>query len=494
MALLVIAGVLVTLALLLHRALSPPSNFPRNIPTIPIWVSLLGFLTNLDQLEIYAQYIKPSITAHGAVNYFFGGRWNILVQRPELLFEVLKHEDVYAKSGNQKKIPYSVLAAFTGDNVISAHGETWKSYRTVMQPGLQRQDFDFQGIQKNAGKFVGLMLEAQRKLPQGKGVMVNPFIQRFAMQTLGETVLGTDFKTLDSDTPRIHAIHSQLKVQIFKPLFLVAPFLDKFPIESRTKARALVHEFENELVTTVLEQTKDFPEDDDRLISLMKRAKADGTWTEQQFRDNLKITFIAGHENVQQGLNTCLYLLAAHPHLQSALRAEFSSPSPDATTDIANMKASPLLTSFLLETLRLYPPIPQLLNRCTTAAATLGPSNIQIPKDAYVGWTATGAHRDTAAWGADAEEFKPERWGGSTEEMHANMRKWTARGKYVPFHGGRRACLGQGVAMVELRVAVVECVRRSRLSLEDGVTVKFTPGGLLAPMGLRVRFEELEKA
>jgi cytochrome P450 len=62
------------------------------------------------------------------------------------------------------------------------------------------------------------------------------------------------------------------------------PFLDKFPIKSRQEARALVQEFENELVTTVLEQTKDFPEDDDRLISLMNRARANGEWTEQQFR------------------------------------------------------------------------------------------------------------------------------------------------------------------------------------------------------------------
>jgi unspecific monooxygenase len=194
MALLIIVGVLVALALLLHRTVTPPSNFPRNIPTIPIWVSLLGFFTALDQLEIYEQYLKPVLASHGAANYFFGGRWNILVQRPGLLSEVLKHEDLYAKSGNQKKVPYSVLAAFTGDNVISAHGETWKSYRTVMQPGLQRQDFDFAGIQRNAGKLATLMVEAQRKMPEGKGVVVNPLIQRYAMQTLGETVLGTNFK------------------------------------------------------------------------------------------------------------------------------------------------------------------------------------------------------------------------------------------------------------------------------------------------------------
>ncbi len=214
MFLFVAALILLLIAVLLHRILTPPSNFPRNIPTIPVWVSLLGFFTPLDQLEIYSQHLEPYLRQHGAAKFFFGGRWNILVQRPDLLSDVLKHEDVFAKSGNQKKIPYSVLAAFTGDNVISAHGETWKLYREVMKPGLQRHDFDINEVRKNAERLTGLVLEAQKGLGEHRGVAVNPLIQRFAMQTLGQTVLGTDFKvslaarpsvlecalTLDADT------------------------------------------------------------------------------------------------------------------------------------------------------------------------------------------------------------------------------------------------------------------------------------------------------
>lgn len=191
---LLIAALILLLIAGLYHILTPPSNFPRNIPTIPIWVSFLGFFTPLDQLEIYSQHLEPYLRQHGAAKYFFGGRWNILVQSPDLLSDVLKHENVFAKSGNQKKIPYSVLAAFTGDNVISAHGEAWKLYREVMKPGLQRHDFDVNGIRKNAQNLAGLLLEAQKELQQHKGVAVNPLIQRFAMQALGQTVLGTDFK------------------------------------------------------------------------------------------------------------------------------------------------------------------------------------------------------------------------------------------------------------------------------------------------------------
>lgn len=96
-------------------------------------------------------------------------------------------------------------------------------------------------------------------------------------------------QTLRSPPPKIHTIHSQLKMQIFKPLYLTLPFLDRFPIRSRIRARDQVHEFEEELVKVVLEQTAKLPDDDDSLISLMKRARRDGLWTDRQLRKSLPL-------------------------------------------------------------------------------------------------------------------------------------------------------------------------------------------------------------
>lgn len=190
----VVAALCCFFFLCIHRLLNPPRSFPRNIPTIPIYVSFLGFFTKLDQTEIYNQYLKPALEKNGAVCYFFGARWNILVQRPSLLSDVLKHEDTFAKSGNQEKIPYSVIADLTGDNIISAHGPIWKLYREVMSPGLQKQDFESGRIKQNAQRLVHLLLDDQKSCGSERGVIVNSFLQRFSMQTLGDTLLGTDFK------------------------------------------------------------------------------------------------------------------------------------------------------------------------------------------------------------------------------------------------------------------------------------------------------------
>jgi cytochrome P450 len=97
---------------------TPPRHFPKNIPTIPFYYALLPLFFDVDQAENYRKYLKAPLARYGAVKIFFGGQWNILVTKPAYISEVLKHEDIYAKSGNHVKIPHSVIAEYTGENII----------------------------------------------------------------------------------------------------------------------------------------------------------------------------------------------------------------------------------------------------------------------------------------------------------------------------------------------------------------------------------------
>lgn len=170
-----------------------PPTLPRNIPTIPFYVSLLPFFFDVDQSITYKTYLEQALVAHGAVKLFFGGRWNILVTRPSYISEVLKNEDVFQKAGNQVKIPHSVLAEYTGENVISAHGDSWRLYKGVVKPGLQRA-FETDVVQRNARKLCELLREEQRGRIAEEGVLVADLLQRYALANLSEVVLQSDFK------------------------------------------------------------------------------------------------------------------------------------------------------------------------------------------------------------------------------------------------------------------------------------------------------------
>lgn len=180
------------LILMLRRLVLPPSNFPRNIPVIPFYVTFITQFKKVDQLYIYHTYLQEPLNKHGACAIYFGSHWNILLQRPEYLQEIFKDTKIYEKSGNQKKVPYGVIADYTGDNIISAHGETWRKYRKIMQPGLQK-NFDADILDRNSRMFVDLIKKEISK-ESSHAVPVQQLIQRFTLANVSEELLGFDLE------------------------------------------------------------------------------------------------------------------------------------------------------------------------------------------------------------------------------------------------------------------------------------------------------------
>lgn len=189
----------VLLVTIYYTFLLPP-RYPNNIPAVPFWVALIPFFKDVDQSDIFRRYIQQPLQTHGAVKLFFGAQWNILVHKPAYLAEIFKSEDVYQKSGNQKKIPHSVLAEFLGDNIISSHGDVWRNYQSVVKPGLQG-NFDTNRIAHNALQLCELLKDAQERAGT-KGVSVQELLQRYSVANCSEVILQTNLNVSDQQSPR----------------------------------------------------------------------------------------------------------------------------------------------------------------------------------------------------------------------------------------------------------------------------------------------------
>lgn len=197
-----VAVVFLVLVLLLYRYVRIPNNMPKNIPSVPIYISLIGLWSSMGQDEIYDRWLRGPLEKYGAVKIWFAGRWSILVTRPDLLTDMMRNEDIYAKAGSQKKIPWSVISSLVGDNIINSHGDDWKLYTSVMKPGMQKTSFDSRPLLDKSRIFVTMLLKDQEKSSQsGSGsVTVNGLIQRFAIAAMGESFLDIDFKVSSQPT------------------------------------------------------------------------------------------------------------------------------------------------------------------------------------------------------------------------------------------------------------------------------------------------------
>jgi cytochrome P450 len=202
--------------------------------------------------------------------------------------------------------------------------------------------------------------------------------------------------------------------------------------------------------------------------------------------------FLAGHENPQILLLSMMRLLAEHPELQTELRRQILALPVDQQADPHALAELPQLTALIYETLRLYPPISQLLNRRTASDVVLGDSNITLKAGTYIGYNGYTTNRDIEFWGTDSHLFKPERWGSTPDEINTLFRKASSKSSYISFHGGKRTCLGIKFAMNSTRVGISVFLRELVWKLDPAWPVKMTPAGPLMPKGLKLQFTRYE--
>lgn len=163
----------------------------------------------------------------------------MLVTRPDLLTDMMCNEDIYAKAGSQKKIPWGVVLSLMGDNIINSHSDDWKLYTSAMKSASKKPFFlDSKPLLKKSRVFVSLLLKYQEKAGPCGSVLVNSLIQRFAIAAMGESFLDIDFQVslpehelheenlakwqsqcLGNPGMRIEVMQSIIKRTTFKPLF-----------------------------------------------------------------------------------------------------------------------------------------------------------------------------------------------------------------------------------------------------------------------------------
>lgn len=77
--------------------------------------------------------------------------------------------------------------------------------------------------------------------------------------------------------------------------------------------------------------------------------------------------------------------------------------------------------------------------------------HISVAKGTRLSVSVPSMNRSTALWGADAKEFKPERWIGE-EGIPAGAKEVQGHRHLLTFIDGPRTCLGKGFAVAEFKV------------------------------------------
>lgn len=123
------------------------------------------------------------------------------------------------------------------------------------------------------------------------------------------------------------------------------------------------------------------------------------------------------------------------------------------------------------------------MNRRTEEDVVLG-DDILLKKGTYCGYNGYTTNRDTAFWGPDSHEFRPSRWGQTTDDIQSLFRKASSKSAFISFHGGRRTCLGIKFAMTGARISIAKLLLELQWKLDPTWPNRMTPVSFSSHLGM----------
>jgi cytochrome P450 len=194
--------------------------------------------------------------------------------------------------------------------------------------------------------------------------------------------------------------------------------------------------------------------------------------SEKQLRDEVLITFFAGHETTAQLLTWAWYLFSRHPEVEERFHAELEENLGGRTPGADDVGRLTYTRMIMDETLRLYSPV-ALMARDALADDEVG--GYEVPAGSIVTLSPYMTHRHPDFWERPLE-FYPDHF--AHEQVKARPRY-----AYYPFGAGPRICLGKHFALLEGALVLAEVGQRYKPRLVRDQEIKPLWSGTLRPDG-----------
>ncbi|KAK9419313.1 putative Cytochrome P450 [Seiridium unicorne] len=178
--------------------------------------------------------------------------------------------------------------------------------------------------------------------------------------------------------------------------------------------------------------------------------------------DLTRLFLFAGHDTTATVITWAFHYLSKYPNVLEKLRAEHDdvfgsdlNSVPEALGRTPHLLNSlPYTLAVTKEVLRLSP-IAATVRKGNPSFFFTGKDGIQLPTDGYALVTATAMmHYHPELW-PRVNEFLPERWTVAQDD-HLHPSK---PGQWRPFEYGTMSCIGQELAMIEIKMVLLFTVR-----------------------------------
>jgi cytochrome P450 len=434
----------------------------RRLPPGPRGLPLLGSIVDLRRKGVLRFYLDAWHEFGDVLQAQMGPLTIFQFVRPEHVHHILVgNRENYVKGFSHDKLRVPL-----GSGLLTSEGELWQRQRRLMSATYTpRGVTHFAEIMTDATK---KMLNRWEKQPDGEPLPINVEMMRLAMSVISRSMFTIDIGEEFADAGK--ALHFILEFANRRTISLIDPplFLPTPMNQGLKKALETLDQF----LYGIIAERRRQPAGDDLLSTLMhaRDEKTGETMNEQQLRDEVLITFFAGHETTAQLLTWTWYLLARHPEVESKLHEQLERVLGGRTPTLDDVPNLAYTRMVLDETLRLYSPVAMMARDALRDDEIAG---YAIPTASMVTLTPYITHRHPEFWEKPGT-FYPEHF---APERIANRPRYA----YYPFGAGPRICLGKHFALLEATLVLAEVAQRVRLQLVPGQEIDIQWSGTLRP-------------
>jgi len=193
----------------------------------------------------------------------------------------------------------------------------------------------------------------------------------------------------------------------------------------------------------------------DAMVEMAKNPEVE--WNEKDIMDEVNTIMFEGHDTTSAGSSFALCMLGIHKDIQDKVFAEQKAifgenMQRDCTfADTMEMK---YLERVIMETLRMYPPVP-LIARRLDSDVKLASGPYTVPKGTTVVVLQYRVHRRPDIY-PNPDNFDPDNF---LPERMAQRHYYS----FIPFSAGPRSCVGRKYAMLKLKVLLSTIIRNYRI-------------------------------
>jgi cytochrome P450 len=409
-----------------------------------------------------------------------------LLARPEYAEHVLaQNQDNYVKA-----FTYRPLRALIGNGLLTSEGDDWRRHRRLVQPLFARRDVRAFGPAMTGA--AGRMLEDWDARPAGGEIDVAASMSALALDVVGRALFSTDLSGESEQMRR--ALNAGQRVAVLAT-FAPLPWGPRSTRAVKAVARRAGHTsegVEGPVGRMIAGRRAELAASDGRrdlLDLLLSARREDGSpLTDTEITDELSTFMLAGHETSAVTLSWSLALLSAYPAARDRLEQEVDEVLGGREPEAADVDNLPWTTAVITETMRLYPPAWTIERDALADDIVAG---VPVPAGGTVAIPPYLIHRHPEFWpdpaGFDPARFLPSGQPGTAGNGARGPAGDRARYAYIPFGGGRRACVGQSFAELETVLVLASITQRYRLELTPAGIPRPTAAITLRPRRLPMR-------